>query len=134
MRNKVYNKTTNLPRVLKKEIISLVKEYQNLCKEKEVTLKVEVPVKVTIQWRSDSRVDCYDYSLGNIPFEKYKEIRDINNKIKDFISRTEILGKENFNDKEWLWVAVLWDFDPSNGETYDFKKVRWLKNYDPEYD
>ena len=123
-----------LPLKHKKEIIRLTNRYYELAKPRKVVVSLKALLPVRIVWQEENRVRLedrseYAYDIHDFIYSS-KEIQNQNKKIDRFIEETVEFGKKYFNDQDWLWATVLWNFRPENNQKFDFRKVRWVKDYE----
>jgi len=124
---------TELPKQHKKKILKFCKKYESLCVPRKLRITIpKAQFVVKICWDSDDKISIYDSE--HIPdcetfFYKSEEITKINKKIKKFIRKTQDWGKKHFNDKDWIWHVVLWDYRPESGETIKDVNVKWVDDY-----
>ena len=115
-----------LPNKHKKDILAFCKEFEFLAYPRKIRITVpsfEAVVKVS--WMEDYSVSILEErEIYSDPY-KSKEIKKINEQIKDFIKRTGQWGRKNFKEKEWIWNNVLWSYNAEDGQTVDVLEITW---------
>ena len=114
-----------LPKKLKKQIIAFTERYWELARPKKMMITIEKIVQIEIVWDSDDKISINDKKCDYTPYDS-KEVKEYNEKIRHFIKEANAFGIQNFDDQEWLWHNILWNFRPERGEKYNFKKVKWV--------
>lgn len=122
------NKDTYLPKKFKKQIVDFTKTYQELAKPRKIIISLTKKFTVSVTWDSDDTLSIFEENWPDC--SNSKEIQLENKKIKKFIEETVDFGKKYFNDKDWLWTTILWNFRPECNEKFDFKRVVWLNQKD----
>ena len=119
-----------LPLKYKNEILAFCKEDESLANPRKV--KITIPKQTAIafvSWRGANRIEINEAKTRFDGWEamyKTKEILEINKKIQQFIDRTQVFGRKNFKNPDWLWEEVLWNYRSEIGETFNPKKVKWI--------
>ncbi len=126
--------TIELPKKLKKQIIKFCEEYESLAHPHKI--RVVIPrqeIIVTVSWESDNSCQIDENSiqryLDSENVYKSKNVINYNKKIENFIKRTNEFGEKYFNDRDWLWQSVLWNYNPEQCETYKKLEIEWMDDY-----
>ena len=127
-----------LPIKFKKEIIAFCKEYQQLAHPRTICVTIPAQkLQVNVWWVSGEEIELADnreleFNLEKIA-EKMVSISKENKKIKSFIKRTQTFGKKHFNNKDWIWNSVLWNYRPEIDETYNSLSIKWVSEKEYNY-
>ena len=124
-----------LPKKLKKQIIQFCEEYESLaCPHKMRAVIPKKEIVVTVAWSSDNSCEVDENSIQRYLVSedvyKTKAIVNHNKNIRTFIENVSKFGKKHFNDGDWLWHSVLWNYRPEQGETYKKLKIEWVNDYE----
>jgi hypothetical protein len=124
------NNKLKLPKQFKKQIVAFCREYEKLSVRRIINVKIPAHIaKVDVEWCSDDEVDTefLRFECNKMALSKLREVRLINESIKDFCKRTEQFGHKHFGDKDWLWSSVLWNYKPETGEQFVPDYYTWVE-------